>query len=160
MCAGQPWRGRCRARQAEPAVDRSPVHAEQVPSLRCAQVKAIQPEPLRFLKEMNILSARQSSNPICPATESVSRDVSDAGAQGEMDAIHLAAPGAARLILGVEFHTSKRLCCAQTPPESCGTFLVPTRTGEHKPTLRSRQRKAISPAQPEQITAFEGLGSG
>ena len=29
-------------------------------------------EPLRFLKEMNILSAHRSSNPICPATESVS----------------------------------------------------------------------------------------
>jgi hypothetical protein len=29
----------------EPAVDRSPVHAEQVPSLRCAQVKAIQRRP-------------------------------------------------------------------------------------------------------------------
>jgi hypothetical protein len=29
-------------------------------------------EPLRFLKEMNILSAHQSSNSICPATESVS----------------------------------------------------------------------------------------
>jgi hypothetical protein len=29
-------------------------------------------EPLRFLKEMNILSAHQSSSPICPATQSVS----------------------------------------------------------------------------------------
>jgi hypothetical protein len=29
-------------------------------------------EPLRFLKEMNILSAHQSSNRICPATQSVS----------------------------------------------------------------------------------------
>src|SRR6202043_1585563 len=29
-------------------------------------------EPLLFLKEMNILSAHRSSNPICPATESVS----------------------------------------------------------------------------------------
>ena len=31
-------------------------------------------EPLLFLKEMNILSAHRSSNPICPATESVSAD--------------------------------------------------------------------------------------
>jgi hypothetical protein len=29
-------------------------------------------EPLRFLKEMNILSAHQSSSPICPATQLVS----------------------------------------------------------------------------------------
>jgi hypothetical protein len=29
-------------------------------------------EPLLFLKEMNILSAHRSSNPICPATQSVS----------------------------------------------------------------------------------------
>jgi hypothetical protein len=29
-------------------------------------------EPLRFLKEMNILSAHQSSSPICPAMQSVS----------------------------------------------------------------------------------------
>jgi hypothetical protein len=39
-------------------------------------------EPLRFLKEMNILSAHRSSNPICPATESVSPMCRD-GAPGD-----------------------------------------------------------------------------
>jgi hypothetical protein len=43
-------------------------------SLRTAAVSAEAPETklMRHVKEMNLLSAHQSSNPICPATQSVS----------------------------------------------------------------------------------------